>query len=149
MPAAAASALRPMATRTPLMAMTAVQALCRMAKRIPDQPNSCRRERSESAESSLRVELSALAICRGTVIECSGVGNLRPIGSRIHGVRIFWRIWRLAARRLGRAREGGPDLRYKCRSDSIRMFRFGQPRQRENGLCRASGASLLLLDRAL
>lgn len=82
MPAAAASALRPMATRMPLMAMTAVQALCRMAKRIPDQPNSWRRERSESAESrgtSLRAELSALAIFSGTEIECSEVGNLRPI----------------------------------------------------------------------
>src|SRR5207237_1325251 len=37
MPAAAARALRPRATRMPLIAMTAVQALCRMAKTIPDQ----------------------------------------------------------------------------------------------------------------
>src|SRR6266849_2373989 len=152
MPAAAASALRPMATRTPLMAMTAVQALCRMAKRIPDQPNSWRRERSESAESrgtSLRAEFSVLAICSGTEIECSEVRNLRPIGSRIREAKIFWRVWRVAARRLGHAREGGLDLRYKCRSDWIRRFQFGRPRLRENGLCRASGASLLLLARAL
>lgn len=37
MPAAAARALRPIATRKPLMAMTAVQALWRMAKAKPDQ----------------------------------------------------------------------------------------------------------------
>jgi hypothetical protein len=37
MPAAAASALRPMATRTPLMAITAVQALCRIAKTMLGQ----------------------------------------------------------------------------------------------------------------
>ena len=152
MPAAAASALSPMATRMPLMAMTAVQALCKRAKRIPDQPNSWRRERSESAESrgtSIWAEFSALVICSGTATECSEVGNLRPIGSRIHGVRVFWKIWRVAARRLGRAREGGPDLHYKCRSDWIRRFQSGQPRQRGSGLSRASGASLLLLDPVL
>src|SRR6267154_3934138 len=84
MPAAAASALRPMATRMPLMAMTAVQALCRIAKTIPDQPNSWRRERSESAESrgtSFCEEFSAVAICSGTELECSEVQNLRPICS--------------------------------------------------------------------
>lgn|SRR6267154_2582582 len=84
MPAAAASALRPMATRMPLMAMTAVQALCRMAKRIPDQPNSWRRERSESAESrgtSWCAEFSALAIFSGTEIKCSEVQNSRPMCS--------------------------------------------------------------------
>src|SRR5882757_3129185 len=84
MPAAAASALRPMATRMPLMAMTAEQALCRMAKRIPDQPNSCRRERSESAESrgtSLPAEFSALGIFSDTEIECNELQNLRPICS--------------------------------------------------------------------
>jgi len=37
MPAAAARALKPMATRTPLTAMTAVQALCKMAKMMLDK----------------------------------------------------------------------------------------------------------------
>ena len=165
------------------MAMTAVQALCRIAKTIPDQPNNLSRERRESVDSlgtSVWARFSSPAIFSGTGIECSGVQNLRPIcsgysrlrramhrdhwrvllGSREQNqdlriltwnsqARIFWRIWRVAARRLGRAREGGPDLRCKCRFDWIRRFQFGRPRLRENGLCRASGASLLLLARAL
>src|SRR5260370_37849980 len=84
MPAAAASALRPMATRTPLMAMTAVQALCKIAKTIPDQPNNLSRERRESVDSlgtSLLAGLSPLAIFAGTEIECSEVSNSRPICS--------------------------------------------------------------------
>src|SRR5579863_1557938 len=53
MPAAAANALRPTATRTPLMAITAVHALCRIAKRIPDQPKSFKRDERDSAPSGV------------------------------------------------------------------------------------------------
>src|SRR5882724_12164196 len=85
MPAAAASALRPMATRTPLTAMTAVHALCRIAKRIPDQPNNFRREESDST----RFGSGMFAVSRrfrsavefsGTAIEFNEAGNSRPIG---------------------------------------------------------------------
>src|SRR5713101_6158162 len=58
MPAAAARALSPMATRTPLMAMTAVQALCRIAKRIPDQLNNFRRDERDSVRSD-----ASTAVC--------------------------------------------------------------------------------------
>src|SRR5882724_6034496 len=73
-----------MATRMPLMAMTAVQALCRIAKTIPDQLNNLSRERSESAESrgtSLGSRFCSLAIFSATEIQCSEVRNLRPICS--------------------------------------------------------------------
>ena len=53
MPAAAARALRPMATRTPLIAMTAVQALCKTAKKIPDHPSSFKRVENEPASAGL------------------------------------------------------------------------------------------------
>ena len=71
MPAAAARALRPRATRTPLIAMTAVQALCRMAKTIPDQPKTFRRDDRVAADAESRgaswgvasvVEFSSTAI---------------------------------------------------------------------------------------
>src|SRR5258708_3400460 len=101
MPAAAASALRPMATRMPLIAMTAVQALCKMAKRIPDQPNNLSRGRSESVDSlgtSVWAGFASPAICLGTEIECSEVQELRQICARIHGgLRFFGGFggWRL------------------------------------------------------
>jgi hypothetical protein len=61
-PAAAASALSPMATRMPLMAMTAVHALCRMAKRIPDQFNNFKRVESGSVRSASSVALCGAAL---------------------------------------------------------------------------------------
>src|SRR5258705_3089859 len=112
MPAAAASALRPMATRTPLMAMTAVQALCRIAKTIPDQPNNLSRERREFVDSLgtlVWARFSLLAICSGTEIECSEVSNLRPICSGYLRLRRAMRRdhWRVL---LG-SREQSQDLR--------------------------------------
>src|SRR5258708_39983031 len=88
MPGAAASALRPMDARMPLIAMTAVQALCKMAKRIPDQPNNLSRGRSESVDSlgtSVWAGFASPAIWLGTEIERSEVQEVRPICSRIHG----------------------------------------------------------------
>src|ERR1700756_5034626 len=86
MPAAAARAPRPMATRTPLMAMTAVQALCRIAKTIPDQPKTFRREERDSVASEVRSGAfsAARAFCSvvefsGTTIEFSEGQKLRPI----------------------------------------------------------------------
>ena len=61
MPAAAARALRPMATRRPLMAITAVQALCRIAKRIPDQFNSFRRAERDGVCSVASAEVFGVA----------------------------------------------------------------------------------------
>ena len=58
MPAAAANALKPIATRIPLMAMTAVQRLCGIAKRIPDQPKSFRRVVRDGACSVASAEVS-------------------------------------------------------------------------------------------
>ncbi len=52
MPAAAARALSPMATRTLLMAITAVQALCKTENRIPDQFRNFRREPGDTAGTS-------------------------------------------------------------------------------------------------
>src|SRR5260370_39185040 len=112
MPAAAASALRPMATRMPLIAMTAVQALCRIAKRIPDQPNNLSRERRESVDSlgtCLWAGFALVAIFSGTEIECSEVSNSRPICSgylRLRRAmhRDHWRVLLLS-------REQSQDLR--------------------------------------
>jgi len=85
MPAAAASAPRPMATRTPLMAMTAVHALCRIAKRITDQPNNFRREECDSIRFGSGIfvvsrRLGSAVEFSGTAIEFNEAGNSRPIG---------------------------------------------------------------------
>src|ERR1700756_1610318 len=86
MPAAAARAPRPIATRTPLMAMTAVQALCRIAKTIPDQPKTFRREERDSLAPEVRSGAfsAARTFCSvvefsGTTIEFNGGQKLRPI----------------------------------------------------------------------
>src|SRR5438270_7869829 len=65
MPPAAASALRPMATRTPLMAITAVQALCRSANRIPDHPKILRRATSVGGTSAVGAMLDSAVEARG------------------------------------------------------------------------------------
>src|SRR6266481_3240328 len=92
MPAAAARALRPRATRTPLIAMTAVQSLCRMAKTIPDQPKIFRRDDRDTVDAescgaswgfASAVEFS------GTAIEFSGARNSRPIGAMQVRVRLL------------------------------------------------------------
>src|SRR5580765_3087668 len=78
MPAAAASALSPRATRILLIAMTAVHALCRAANKIPEKPNISRREKSDclgsapvsaSGECASRTEYSAILgiLANGTV----------------------------------------------------------------------------------
>ena len=58
MPAAAARAERPMATRTPLMAITAVQALCRIAKIRLDQLRIRMRANQLLGRSALEMGLS-------------------------------------------------------------------------------------------
>ena len=78
MPAAAASALSPRATRILLIAMTAVHALCSAANKIPEKPNISRREKSDclgaapaaaSGECASRAEYSAMLtiLANGTV----------------------------------------------------------------------------------
>ena len=57
-----------MATRTPLMAMTAVQALCNTAKRIPDPFSSLRREETESVPDETAIACSE----DGSVVTGSG-----------------------------------------------------------------------------
>jgi len=68
------------------MAMTAVQALCRMANTIPDQPKTFRREERESVASEARSGAFAAARTSCSVVEFSGTAlefseerKLRPI----------------------------------------------------------------------
>jgi hypothetical protein len=69
--------------------MTAVQALCRMANIIPDQPKTFRREERESVASEARSGAFSAARTSCSVVELSGTAfefsegrKLRPIEKR-------------------------------------------------------------------
>ena len=79
------------------MAITAVQALCRMAKTIPDQPRTFRREGRDSAASELRAGgfSATRAFCSvvefsGTTIEFSEGRKLRPIAIDLQACCQTW-----------------------------------------------------------